>query len=169
MTTTKTAYILLGSNISPQSNIRKAVTLLRQYFDILSISAVYESKPIRKTDADNYLNAVVAVSTNMDPLAIKYDVLRKIEAKLGRQRTEDKYAPRTIDLDLIMLDQLIYRNPDKGLILPDPEITQYAHVVLPLADIASDLIHPELGQTIGQIGQKFLKKEGIRRIDLSIG
>ena len=126
----KRAYILLGSNISARKNIKSAVKQLQDHFNVTRISKVYETAPVLKTNVENYLNACVEIITDLSPIEIKMHHLRRIESDMGRIRTSDKFKPRIIDLDLILVEDLIYEDASNDITLPDPEILQYAHIVI---------------------------------------
>ena len=161
---TKSCYILLGSNIEPTKNIKRAIEELRKYFEVTAISKVYESHPVVKQDVKNYLNAVVEVQCNLNPHTIKYDYLRKIERDMGRVRTEDKFKPRKIDLDLILWGNEVYDDGD--IIIPDPEIVQYGHVAVPLADVAGNKIHPLLKIPISDIAARFKEESQLQVVSI---
>lgn len=94
------ACLLLGSNIQPEENLRRAVELLRQYFVVEKVSAAWET-PAVGSDGPDFLNAAVVIHTSLDPWQLKERFLRPLEAQLGRVRTADKNAPRTIDIDIV--------------------------------------------------------------------
>lgn len=120
------AYILVGSNILPHLHLPEAIDLLGQEVTLLDVSSVYETPPVG-TSGRNFLNAVAVVKTPLEPQQLKDQILRPLESALGRQRTEDKFAPRTIDLDIIAWDDQIL----------DPDIYCYAHIAVPLAEIST--------------------------------
>ncbi|MBN1967398.1 MAG: 2-amino-4-hydroxy-6-hydroxymethyldihydropteridine diphosphokinase [Anaerolineae bacterium] len=159
-------FITLGSNIEPETYLPRAVQQLAERFTILAVSRVYESAPLDATGAvavgqGRFLNAAVLIDTDLHPAALKYGVLRAIEAALGRVRTADKFAPRTIDLDLALYGDLVLDAPDERLALPDPDILTQAHVALPLADLAPDFAHPVTGLTLADIASQFEGQTGI--------
>jgi 2-amino-4-hydroxy-6-hydroxymethyldihydropteridine diphosphokinase len=96
----------------------------------------------------SFFNAAVLVETDLDPAALKQTLL-SIERRLGRIRTEDKYAPRPIDLDIALYSQQVYEL--NGRHIPDPDLARFPHVLLPLVDVAPGWIHPELGVTLQEI------------------
>jgi 2-amino-4-hydroxy-6-hydroxymethyldihydropteridine diphosphokinase len=96
------AYISLGSNIAPRQNLIQAVQLLRQAVSVNAISSVWESEAVGSA-GPRFMNATAWISTDLDAVSLKEQVLRLIEEKLGRVRSEDKYALRTIDLDVLVL------------------------------------------------------------------
>ena len=148
----KKCFILLGSNIQPRENIKRAIHEISNFYDVKKISKIYETKPIVKTNVENYFNAVIEMYSDLSPLDIKFKILRKIEENMGRVRSEDKFKSRVIDLDLIIYGQGIFE--DDNFTLPDPEIEKYIHIAKPLSDIAFDIIHPKLGISYGKIMRK---------------
>lgn len=155
-------FIALGSNIDPERNLPEAVRRLAARCELLAVSPVYETAPVGKTDQPNFLNAAALIDTDRAAEVLKAQVLRAIEAELGRVRTEDKNAPRTIDLDIALYgDQVL----DTGTLrVPDPDIRRHAHVAVPLADLAPGMRHPETGETLASIAQA-LPANGLRRRD----
>lgn len=150
---TNRAYLALGSNIEPEVNLPRAVSLLSERCRVLAVSQVYESAPIGYADQDNFLNAAVLVETPLSAADLKADVLRAIESQLGRVRTANKNAPRTIDLDIALFNRDVLEVG--GRHIPDPEILEFGHVALPLADLDPDYRHPETGQTLAEIAVRF--------------
>lgn len=137
-------YISIGSNIDAENKIRLAVHALQDHYGKLILSSVYESEAVG-FDGDNFLNLVAAVNTNEDVYQVS-ERLRKIEDENGRTRTGPRFSSRTVDLDLLLYDDLILK--EKGLDIPRDEITKNAFVLLPLDEIASQLIHPISGKTM---------------------
>lgn len=159
-------FIALGSNINPEHNLREAIRLLAARCRLLKVSPVYETAAVGKTDQPNFLNAAALIETDMSVEALKTQVLHVIEQSLGRVRTSDKNAPRSIDLDIVLFGDVV---ADSGLRhLPDPDILRYAHLAVPLADIAPEQRHPETGQTLQEIAQG-LPRSGIKiRRDIAL-
>lgn len=154
--------VSLGSNIDPHFNLSQAVRLLDSAVEIVGVSSVYQAQPVDAPNTPTFLNAAVAVETKQEPLSLKTEVLRPIEAQLGRKRTADRNAPRTIDLDLTFYHDRVIRDVDRALIVPDPESLIRAHIALPLADLAPGALHPLSGQTLKEIAQQFESDGGIR-------
>jgi 2-amino-4-hydroxy-6-hydroxymethyldihydropteridine diphosphokinase len=154
------AFITLGSNIDPVENMAAALGLLKEQVTIRKLSPIYETAPVGTTDQPNFLNAAALIETRLSAEHLKETVLGPIEQALHRVRTEDKNAPRTIDLDIALF------NYDVGEFnhhqIPDPDIVAYSHVALPLADMAPYYVHPETGETLGEIAAR-MSREGIRR------
>jgi dihydroneopterin aldolase/2-amino-4-hydroxy-6-hydroxymethyldihydropteridine diphosphokinase len=134
-------YIAVGSNIKPQDNIFDALVALKTHVTITAISNFYKTSPVGKREQPEFINGVVKIQIDLGPREIKFDILRNIEKRLGRVRSTDRYAPRTIDLDLILYDSLVIDEP--GLRLPDPSIRLYQFVAIPLLELAPDLVFPD--------------------------
>lgn len=152
-------FVGLGSNIAPQENLRRAAALLRERSRLVALSPVYRTAPIGRSDLPTFLNAAAELEDARDPEALKYDLLRPIEAELGRVRTADRHAPRPIDLDLLLVGDLVLDDQEKGIVLPDPEIVRHLHLAQPLADIAPDFVHPTDGRTFAEIADA-MRAEG---------
>jgi len=146
-------FIGVGSNIDPQSNIREALIRLAERVEIRALSTFYQSRPVGPPGQPPFVNGVVAADTDLPPLAVKRDVLRRIEEGLGRVRTTDKYAPRVIDLDLLIYDDMVVA--EAGLVLPDPEITSRPFLAVPLGELAPELKLPGDGRTMRELAQAF--------------
>lgn len=138
------AYLLLGSNVDPEIHVPEAVRLLRQH-GLVAVSQAYETRPVGTASSEPFLNAAVLLETNLEAMEVKTEVCRAIEQTLGRVRDpDDKFAPRTIDLDLAWWNA----GDDPP---PDPDIVRYLHAARPLADLAPDLIHPVDGRPLAVI------------------
>lgn len=147
------AYLGVGSNIRPEENIRKALTVLQHYLDVVAVATVYRTVPIGRPEQDEYLNTVWQIRTHYTPEHIKFRILRRLEADLGRHRTIDKYAPRPIDLDLILYDDLVVRSDE--LVLPDPDIRTRWFLAVPLLELAPTLILPDTWEPLQQVVAAF--------------
>ncbi len=153
---TSTAYISLGSNIDPLENLRRAVELLSQRCTLHAVSHAYRTPPQGYTDQPDFLNTAVKITTDMDVLTLKHDVLDWIERELKRVRDpNNKNAPRTIDLDISLWNDEVFEYGDKPWRVPDPDILRFAHVALPLAEIAPDYIHPAENCPLDRIASRF--------------
>ncbi|NLX09503.1 MAG: 2-amino-4-hydroxy-6-hydroxymethyldihydropteridine diphosphokinase [Chloroflexi bacterium] len=160
-----TVFITLGSNIAPETNLPLAVQHLAGRVALRAVSRVYQTAPIDAQgqiarDQGYFLNAAILAETDLSPADLKR-VLRAIEAELGRQRSADKFAPRPIDLDLALFDDLVLDDPASGLTLPDPDILKWAHIALPLADLAPEHPHPMTGETLRAIAARFEGTPGV--------
>lgn len=145
------AYILLGSNIEPERNLPEAVRRLARHCRLLAVSPVYESQPVGMTEQPNFLNAAVLVETDLTASDLKSQVLQVVEQELGRVRTADKNAPRTIDLDISLFNNEVLELGQRRI--PDPEILEFAHIARPLADLAPEYVHPETGHSLRDIAE----------------
>jgi 2-amino-4-hydroxy-6-hydroxymethyldihydropteridine diphosphokinase len=143
------AFIAVGSNISPEENVRAALLALAGQEEIVAVSTIYRTKPEGRPDQPDFYNCVVEINTEKMPEALKYQVLRRIEAGLGRQRTSDKFAPRTIDLDLMLYDNLIFDT--NRLVLPDPEISSRSFLAACLSELAPELTLPGTTSRIAEL------------------
>lgn len=137
-----TAYIALGSNLGDRlASLRAAVAGLADVGTVVAVSSVYETDPVGVVDQPAFLNAVLRLRTSLPPHEL-LAVLLAIEAALGRVRPYH-HAPRTLDLDLLVYDDLVLDTPT--LTLPHPRLHERAFVLVPLAEIGPDLVHPVLG------------------------
>ena len=143
------AFISVGSNVNPGDNVREALRRLSRAERILRISTVYKTEPVGRPEQHPYYNCVVAVETRREPLVLKEQVLRRIEHDMGRKRTEDRYAPRTIDLDLILYGDLVLE--PEGLRLPDPQILERPFLALSLRELEPALVLPGGRPGVGEI------------------
>ena len=134
-------YVSIGSNVDKENNICRALRALTTRFGPLEQSAIYETRPVG-FNGDNFLNLVVAFNTS-DGLDTVSETLTELEQCAGRQRHVSGFMPRTLDLDLLLFGDLIRH--DASYDLPRWEIQRYAYVLQPLAEIAPDQLHPELG------------------------
>lgn len=160
-------YLSLGSNINPKENLIKAVQLLRSMTTVLALSPVYRTAPQGDTNQPHFLNMAVKIHTYRTPIDFKTQVIKRIESELGRVRhPNNKNAPRTIDLDISLWNNDILEYGDKPWIIPDNDIIRHAHVVTPLADLASNYVHPTKRNTLSDIADS-LDKTGIEVIKLN--
>lgn len=140
-------FVSVGSNVNKEANIRTALAALRRRFGELTLSTVYETQAVG-FDGEDFHNLVAGFETGLSPARVAA-VLRRIEAAHGRRRDARRYGPRTLDLDLLMYDDLVLEQD--GLRLPRDEIIRYAFVLGPLAEVAGDRIHPELGRPLREL------------------
>jgi 2-amino-4-hydroxy-6-hydroxymethyldihydropteridine diphosphokinase len=148
------ALILLGSNIDRQRNLPAAIERLyaEREIRVVGVSSIYESEAVGgKGPQPIFANAAVEVQTALSAHELRRR-LRQIEADMGRRRSQDKYAPRPIDLDIALFDDLV-ADVD-GSIIPDPDIERFPHVTVPLAEIAPQRRHPISGRTLRAISEE---------------
>jgi 2-amino-4-hydroxy-6-hydroxymethyldihydropteridine diphosphokinase len=134
------AFVGIGSNIRPEANVKEALLLLRKRVRVQQISTVYVTEPIGRPADPPYYNAVVEIETRHPPLELKQQVLRRIEAELGRERGTDRFESRTIDLDLLLYDDVVMAS--EALTLPDPDILARPFLAFPLLELAPELTLP---------------------------
>ena len=132
----------MGSNIDPELNIPKAVELLQEKVSVLQISSIWESASVDCCYPD-YLNMALRANTSLDAGELKLQVLRPLETRMGRVRTEDKNASRTIDFDIILFD---------GEVI-DPALWQRAHCAVPVSELYPDY-RAETGETLRKIADR---------------
>ena len=143
-------YISIGSNQQPQQHIKQALALLEDAFAPIQKSPVYESVAIG-FDGDNFLNLVVGFDTYMSLPDLDH-VLDEIEQQCGRVRNQQRFAPRSMDLDLLLYGDLIHHDDERDI--PRREISRYAFVLKPLSDLAPLAVHPETDLTYEQMWDK---------------
>jgi len=145
------AGILLGSNIEPEKNLILALKLLSEGFGNLRFSSAWESQSVG-SDGPNYLNAAILVETPLDAKAVYQQILRPLENRLGRVRHEDKFAPRTIDLDIVTWNQDTV----------DQEIWKSAHAALPTSQLLPYLRLHQTGETLSEIAERLAQTVWVR-------
>ena len=151
---TELAFIALGSNIDPETNLPLAAARLSELGNPIAVSKVYQNPAIADEPQPDYLNAAFLIETALDPFTIR-DKLREIEADLGRVRTADKFAPRTIDLDLCILGDRVLDH--ELLSLPDPDLLERAYLAVTLAELQPDFLHPITGNRLDEIANELQK------------
>jgi len=144
-------YVSLGSNINQRHYIKAAVNALRKQYHLITLSPVYESIAMG-FEGDNFYNLVAQFHTTQTIKEVAQQ-LTAIEDANGRERNGPRFGPRTLDIDLLLYDDLII-NTDQ-LQLPRQEITKYAFVLRPLTDIAPQRIDPLLKKTYQELWGKF--------------
>ena len=146
-------YISIGSNIDKDKNILASLHALEHHFGELTVSSIYESDSVGFT-GDTFYNLVVGFNSELGVKEVAKQ-LRQIELDNGRTRNSQKFSPRTLDLDLILYDDLIIN--DGRLQIPRDEIERYAFVLEPLAEIAPALKHPITHISYAELWEKFDK------------
>ncbi|WP_062061341.1 2-amino-4-hydroxy-6-hydroxymethyldihydropteridine diphosphokinase [Cellvibrio sp. OA-2007] len=140
-------YLSLGSNVERHKNITAALDALADLFGELQVSSVYESESVGFAGS-HFFNLVVGANTDLS-IAELSETLKRIEDDNGRKRSGPKFSPRTLDIDILTYGDFV--GVDAGVELPRAEITQNAFVLLPLAEIAAQIKHPQLQVTYQEL------------------
>ncbi|MGA9852812.1 MAG: 2-amino-4-hydroxy-6-hydroxymethyldihydropteridine diphosphokinase [Gammaproteobacteria bacterium] len=143
-------FVGIGSNVEPERRVREAVQGLRQRFGALRVSPVYRN-PAVGFEGDDFLNLVASFESSEDVVAVRA-ALDQIESQCGRIRGGPRFAPRALDLDLLLYGDLISESPVR---LPRREILKYAYVLKPLVDLAPERSHPVTGRSFAGHWRKF--------------
>ncbi len=143
-----TIYLALGTNLGNRpANLSAAIDALPPAVTVLSRSPIYETPPWSVTDQPAFLNMALKAETHLAPLAL-LEHLKRLETRLGRTPAV-RYGPRLIDMDILFYDDLVLDTPE--LTLPHPRLHERAFVLVPLADIAPDFVHPVLGKPVHEL------------------
>jgi 2-amino-4-hydroxy-6-hydroxymethyldihydropteridine diphosphokinase len=137
------AYLNIGANIGPEVNLPRALELLRENVQVLMVSQAWETRAVG-ADGPNFLNACALLLTPLSAAELKAKVINPIEDRLGRMRSDDRNAPRTIDLDIALYD-------DSALHLSNWD---HAYLLVPLAELLPDLPHPVTGERLSDAAQR---------------
>jgi 2-amino-4-hydroxy-6-hydroxymethyldihydropteridine diphosphokinase len=159
------AYIGLGSNLGDrEANLRQALEFLTQTPEttVVRASSLYDTEPVGVEDQPHFLNAVALVETQLPPQQLLWNLML-IERRLGRVRSH-RWGPRTIDLDLLLYDDLVLDEGD--LQIPHPAMSKRSFVLVPLVELEPLLVHPVTGETmlalLHRLGARPLVKHGSR-------
>lgn len=139
-------YLSAGSNIDPIANLRLACAELTARYGHLRRSSVYRSAPVG-FEGDDFLNMVIAMRTDEDPVQI-IEFLESVHTKSGRVRTGNRLSPHTLDIDLLLYGDLVSNSPVR---VPRADITEYAFVLAPMAELAPALRHPVDGRSMAEL------------------
>ena len=148
---TNQVCLLLGSNLSPERNLPRATSLLRRYVEVAHASLVWET-PAVGSPGPNFLNAALLVRTPLEAEQLKDRVLSRIEAHLGRRRTDDKYASRPIDIDIVAWNCTV----------TDADIWRFAHIAVPVSEVLPCDIRSDQGETLAQVAKRLMQTTPIR-------
>jgi 2-amino-4-hydroxy-6-hydroxymethyldihydropteridine diphosphokinase len=157
MTKMVTAYLSLGSNLgNRQENLDTALKLLAQRMQIGKISSIYDTEPVGNPNQPRFLNLACEVSTRLTPEGL-LALAKGIELKMGRHSRSGE--PRTIDVDILLYGDTVMKAKD--LEIPHPKMTERQFVLVPLAEIAPDAVHPVTKKTIKEMNKAIKEVQGV--------
>lgn len=155
-----TAYLCLGSNLGDrEKNLAQALTLLSEKAKLEKLSSIYETEPEGYKEQPLFLNMVCRITTNLTPWEL-LSLAKATESKMGRMPSFPN-APRSIDIDILFYDNKIIKT--QNLTIPHPRLAERAFVLIPLAEIAPNLVHPELSKGIAELADNVEEYNGVRR------
>ena len=154
------AYLSLGSNVGDRvAHLRDAIARLESIGRVVSVSSFYETEPVEVTDQPWFLNCAVGLETALTAEQLMAQLLQ-IEQEMGRRRIQKK-GPRTIDIDILLFDDLILDSPD--VTIPHPAMQERRFVLEPLAEIAAEARHPGIKKTIRELLEELPAGQSVRR------
>jgi 2-amino-4-hydroxy-6-hydroxymethyldihydropteridine diphosphokinase len=160
------AYIGIGSNLGDKVyQCQKAISeiLKADHHKLLAKSSFFKTKPIGYTSQDWFVNGVIKIETDLEPLEL-LRLLKDTESRLGRKETF-RWGPRAIDLDILLFDEQEIQM--EGLQIPHPLLQERQFVLIPLAEIDRSLIHPVLKKSIGELLENLTEDQGVEKLQLS--
>ena len=148
-------FVAAGSNVEPERNLAQAAAELERAFGEVRFSPWYRNRAVG-FEGDDFINLVVGFDTEL-PLAEVISRLRQIETLCGRPRNAPKWAPRTMDLDILLYGDVVRSEP--GLTLPRPDLARRAYMLKPMVDLAPMLVHPTLHKPLRELWDELERRE----------
>ncbi len=159
------AYLCLGSNLGArEKNLTWALSLLSQEVNLEKVSSIYETEPVGYKEQPLFLNLVCRITTNLNPGGL-LRLAKTIESKMGRIPSFPN-SPRPIDIDILFYDNKIIKTKD--LTIPHPRLAGRAFVLVPLAEIAPELVHPEMGKSITELASNIKGYSEVRKYNQEV-
>lgn len=162
-----TVYLSLGSNLGDRRlNLQEAIARLNDHPEITvtRVSSVYETAAVGYTDQPDFYNIAVEVKTTLSPKNL-HKITSSTELELGRQRTI-MWGPRTLDIDILLIDKQVMDTAE--LTIPHPRMRERAFVLLPLAELAGDFVHPVTLETVSAMANQVDGKEGVFQCQIQL-
>jgi 2-amino-4-hydroxy-6-hydroxymethyldihydropteridine diphosphokinase len=144
-------YVAAGSNVAPERHMSQAVAELERAFPGVRFSSWYRNRALG-FEGEDFINLVAGFTTTL-PVRTVLERLHAIEARCGRPRDAPRWAPRSMDLDVLLYGDLVCEEP--GLKLPRPDLVKRAYMLGPLAELAPEVMHPTAGLSVGELWRRF--------------
>jgi len=156
-------YLGLGSNLgNRQANLERTLDFLSHRLRVERVSSIYDTEPVGNIEQPRFLNQVCQVYTTLAPTEL-LTLAKGFESQMGRSLNKSN-APRPIDIDILFYGDQIIETPE--LIIPHPRLAERAFVLIPLAEISPDLVHPVSGKTIKELSQSIKEVQGVLRWEI---
>ena len=159
-------YLSLGSNLGDKiANLQKAVHFLEELGDLLKTSSIYETEPVgmdvTEEEVENFYNQVLCFQTNYPP-AVLLKKIKAFEKRMGRDISRSHNLPRTIDIDILLAGNRVVNSSQ--LVIPHKKMTERGFVLIPLNEIAPDVVHPLLKQPVNRLLSCLHTTERVRKV-----
>ena len=161
MNETVTVYLSIGSNLgNRQENLDRALKLLSERMRMGKVSSIYDTEAVGPVSQPRFLNLACEVFTRLTPEGL-LALVKGIEQKMGRYSRSGE--PRIIDIDIVLYGDQVVNTP--SLVVPHPKMHERSFVLIPLAEIASDVVHPTLKKTMKELNKAIKEKQGVMKFD----